>query len=137
MPKRAKSKKKVLFLVAALIIGVVGGFLLSYYSGWIFREDFLMRKLDKLGKEYYADYVDELGRTMSAEGVEATLNQISNFGMDVNLDNLLKGNNAKFENQMHHFSDCDRKNTTVQLIPKSPFDKKSVEIVVKLRCSGV
>lgn len=109
----------------------------SYYSGWVFREDFLVRKLDKLGKEYYADYVGELERAMSADGTKETLTQISTFGMDVSLDNLLKGNNAKFENQSKHFSGCDSKSTTIKLIPKEPFDKKSVEIVVKLSCSGV
>jgi hypothetical protein len=76
MPKRNKQnkyKKKVLILIFALIIGVVGGFLTIYYSGIIFREDFLIRKMDQISKEYYADYVGELERTMSEEGVKEHL----------------------------------------------------------------
>jgi hypothetical protein len=140
MSKQIKYKKRVLVAIFALIIGIVCGFMLSYYSGWIFKEDFLVRKLDKIGQEYYADYVAELEKSMSKEGVEETLKQISVFGLDVNLDSLLRGDNAKFEKESRHFSggaNCDRKNTTVKLIPKEPFDKKSVETVVKLSCSGV
>jgi hypothetical protein len=135
--KTTKSKKMILILIFALIIGATGGFTLSYYSGWIFREDFLVRKLDKIGREYYSDYVTELERTMSEDGVKGTLTQIATFGMDVKLDDLLEGDNARFEKQTRHFNGCNRKSTTVKLIPKEPFDKKSVEVVVKLLCSGV
>lgn len=125
-------KKKNIIVVACIIILVliIGGILLLPK---LFNNFGKENKVKSLTREFYSYYYDEISKSNNAKDF---LKNYTESGLKINLGDIevyldgKKGKNGDYS----LLEKCDLDKSYATIYPKSPFDKKSIEIKVNLEC---
>lgn len=125
-------KKKNIIVVACIIILVliIGGILLLPK---LFNNSGKENKVKLLTREFYSYYYDEISKSNNAKDF---LKNYTESGLKINLGDIevyldgKKGKNGDYS----LLEKCDLDKSYATIYPKSPFDKKSIDIKVNLEC---
>ena len=125
-------KKKNIIVVVCIIILVliIGGILLLPK---LFNNSGKENKVKSLTREFYSYYYDEISKSNNAKDF---LKNYTESGLTINLGDIevyLDGKKGKTEDYSL-LEKCDLDKSYATIYPKSPFDKKSIDINVKLEC---
>lgn len=127
-------KKKNIVVVACIIILVliIGGII---FLPKLFNNPGKEDKVKSLTKEFYSYYYDEISKT---NDVKKFLEKYKDSGLKITLGDIevyldgKKGKNGDYS----LFEKCDLDKSYATIYPKSPFDKKSIDIKIKLECEN-
>ena len=125
-------KKKNIIVVVCIIILVliIGGILLLPK---LFNNSGKENKVKSLTREFYSYYYDEISKSNNAKDF---LKNYTESGLKINLGDIevyLDGKTGK-NGDYSLLEKCDLDKSYATIYPKSPFDKKSIEIKVNLEC---
>ena len=91
------TKNKKITLITLVLVLILGVLVLSQLGGN--QEEKLRIKLEKVGSEFYSEfYYDQIVSDKTEEEVEAFLASYSEIGIKVDIDNLSRFNEEKYEN---------------------------------------
>ena len=125
-------KKKNIIVVICIIILVliIGGILLLPK---LFNNTGKENKVKSLTREFYGYQYDEISKSNNAKDF---LKNYTESGLKINLGDIevyLDGKKGK-TGDYSLLEKCDLDKSYATIYPKSPFDKKSIEIKVNLEC---
>lgn len=139
----SQEKKKKMIQICAIAFGLIIVLIVVLFltKGLnLSKEDKLNDSLTKMGEEFYTEfYYSEISKGKSDKEVTDFLSKFQDIGIKVNLDNLLRYNDGKNEDEISNFKnddgkECNKTNTRAVIYPKSPYGKKDYTIKVELDC---
>ena len=135
-----KNKKMIIIVAAALVVvvAVVLIFVKPFGGKSSDNQEELTKSLEKLGKSFYEDYYYP-SQEKSQTDVKEFVKRFEKNGIKINLTNLSKISsidtsvletmtNSKTKEK------CNYENTSITIIPKSPYGKSDYDIKVNLDC---
>ncbi len=138
-----KEKRNKLILIGSIALGLIIVFIVIFCIANRNNktlEEKLSEKLTKMGEEFYTNfYYDEFTKDKSEEEIAESLSKFEEIGVKINLDNLLRYDNGKNQNEADTFKNeegeaCNLNNTKAIIYPKSPYGKRDYTIEVQLDC---
>lgn len=132
-----KNKLFIILGVSLLLLAIVVFFALNEGN----QEEKLTKKLESIGSEFYSEfYYDQVTAGKTEEEVKSFLDRFSETGIKVDLDNLSRFKEEKYNNIGDTFVNkkdkisCDIRNTRAVILPKEPFGKTDFTVKANLDC---
>lgn len=128
-----KKKNIIIIIGITVLVLIIGAILIISGVIKLPKSANKEKRLTELTKEFYGYYYDEVSKT---NNIKEFLAGYKDSGLKVNLGSIevyLDGKNGK-EGDYAIFDKCDVDKTIVTIIPKEPYDKKSIDIKVDLSC---